>query len=175
MDTHLPQPLMNVIDLMLDAVCVVNDRNNLVYASAACERIFGYTPEEMVGRNIMDMVHPDDRSKTLDTVTKVVNGNFHNYFENRYICKNGEIVYIMWSARFAGQDGLRVGVARDVTERKHAEQKQAALYAISEAANSAAGQSELFKRIHEIVSELLSAENFFVALYDSHQDELSFP
>lgn len=175
MDTPPPNPLLNVIDLLLDAVCVVNDRNRLVYASAACERIFGYTPEEMVGRNILDMVHPDDLSKTLDSVTDVVSGKFHTHFENRYIRKNGDVVHIMWSARLADQDGLRVGVARDVTEFKRAEQKQAALYAISEAANWATGLPELFRRIHEILSGLLPAENFFVAMYDAARDELSFP
>lgn len=166
---------MNVIDLLLDAVCVVDERNNLVYASAACEQIFGYTPEEMVGRNILDMVHPDDLSKTRESAVEVMAGRLHKHFENRYIRKNGEVVHVMWSARRADQHGLRVGVARDITERKQAEQKQAALYAISEAAYWAGGLPELFTGIHQIVSGLLPADNFFVALYDKDRDELSFP
>lgn len=175
MDTTPANPLMNVIDLLLDAVCVVDENDTFRYASAACEQIFGYTPQEMVGRNVLDMVHPDDRARTRHSAMEVMEGKHHKHFENRYIHKNGQVVHVMWSARLADKDGLRVGVARDVTERKQAEQKQAALYAISEAANWADGLPELFRRIHQIVSDLLPAENFFVALYDRDRDRLTFP
>ncbi|MCB1049378.1 MAG: GAF domain-containing protein [Acidobacteria bacterium] len=52
---------------------------------------------------------------------------------------------------------------------------QAALYKISEASHSATDLQDLFGRIHQIVSELLPAKNFFVALYDEEKQEVSFP
>jgi len=70
---------------------------------------------------------------------------------------------------------LRIAVARDITERKQAESRQAALYAISEAAHAAEDLLALFKRIHLIIGEWLPALNFSVALYDDHGAELSFP
>jgi diguanylate cyclase (GGDEF)-like protein/PAS domain S-box-containing protein len=66
-------------------------------------------------------------------------------------------------------------VVQDITERKREQQTQAALYRISEAAQSEATLSELFRKIHEIIGELLPAKNFFVALYDKAKDELTFP
>ncbi len=59
-------------------------------------------------------------------------------------------------------------MARDITERKQAESRQAALYAISEAAHAAEDLLALFKRIHLIIGEWLPALNFSVALYDEH-------
>jgi diguanylate cyclase (GGDEF)-like protein/PAS domain S-box-containing protein len=75
-------------------------------------------------------------------------------------------------------DGIatgRVHSFRDISERARAERMQLALHSISEAAHSTLDLLDLFRRIHEIIGELLPARNFFVALYDEDIDELSFP
>lgn len=167
-------PLSNFVDLMLDAVCVVDPEGRFVFASAACERIFGYTPEEMVGRVMIDMVLPEDRARTLQAAGEVIAGQPKTHFENRYVRKDGQIVHIMWSARWSEADQLRVGVARDITERKQAEFIQAALYAISEAAHTTEDLLALFQRIHQIIGELLPTLTFSVALYDETIDQLNF-
>ena len=89
--------------------------------------------------------------------------------------KDGQVVHIMWSARWSEADQARIAVARDVTELKRAQSVQAALFDISEAANAAEDLLALFRRIHQIIGSLLPANNFFVALYDEKKDELSFP
>ncbi|MEO8160097.1 MAG: EAL domain-containing protein [Arenimonas sp.] len=52
---------------------------------------------------------------------------------------------------------------------------QAALYKISEAAHCAPDLQSLFRRIHDVVGELIPAKNFYVALYDAASDSISFP
>ena len=175
MELHGNAPVANVLDLLLDVVCVVDPQGRFVFVSAACEQVFGYTVEEMIGRPMIDLVFPGDRARTLSAVDEIVAGEHKPNFENRYVRKDGRIVHIMWSARWSPADQVRVAVARDVTERKRAESMQAALYAISEAAYSAADLVALFERIHRIIDELLPARNFFVALYDPPSDRLSFP
>jgi diguanylate cyclase (GGDEF)-like protein/PAS domain S-box-containing protein len=64
---------------------------------------------------------------------------------------------------------------RDITERKRSEEVQAAIYRISEAANSSIGLQELFTTIHAILNELIAAENMFIALYDAEKDLITFP
>ncbi len=168
-------PLASFIDLLIDAVFAVDADAYVVFASAACERIFGYTPQEMIGKNMFDMMAPEDRERTRRSVREVMSGNPQLHFENRYIRKDGQVVHIMWSARWSPAEQLRIGVARDITERKRAESMQAALYSISEAAYAAEDLLTLFKRIHQIVGTLLRADNFSVALYDEETDQLSFP
>jgi len=167
--------LASFMDLLMDAVLAVDTDGKIIVASAACERVFGYTPQEMVGRNIFAMVVPEDLDRTTQTAHEVMSGNPLLYFENRYIRKDGQIVDIMWTARWSPEDQLRIGVARDITERKRAEALQAALYAISEAAYAAEDLISLFQRIHEIVGNLLPADCFSVTLYDRDTDQLSFP
>lgn len=164
-----------VVDLLLDAVCVVDVHGRYVFVSAAFERIFGYAPAEVIGRPMIGLVHPDDRARTLQAANEIMAGQPKPHFQNRYVRKDGRVIHVMWSARWSEADGVRIAVARDVTELKRAELMQAALHAISEAAHSAEDLLALFRHIHRIVGELLPARNFFVALYDADKDELSFP
>lgn len=113
--------LTNVMDLLLDAVCVVDPAGRLLSVSGACERIFGYTPEEMIGKPMMDLVFHEDRPKTQEAVSRIMGGYLQHDFENRYVRKDGQIVHIMWSARWSEVDKVRVAVARDITRRRQEE------------------------------------------------------
>ena len=175
MENRNSAPLASYIDLLLDAVCAVDKQGRFVFVSAACERIFGYSADEMIGQPMIDMVHPADRQRTLDAAREIMGGEPKLNFENRYLRKDGRVVHILWSARWSEDDQLRIAVARDITERKQAESRQAALYAISEAAHAAEDLLALFKRIHMIIGEWLPALNFSVALYDEHCAQLNFP
>jgi diguanylate cyclase (GGDEF)-like protein/PAS domain S-box-containing protein len=175
MDVKTYAPLARFIDHLLDAICVVDREGRFIFVSAACERIFGYTPKEMIGKAMLEMVVPEDRAITLQAANEIMSGHPKLDFENRYIRKDGQVVHIMWSARWSEADRLRIAVARDITERKQAESMQAALYAISEAAHNAEDLPSLFHLIHQIIGKLLSATNFSVAMYDESNDQLSFP
>ena len=105
-------------DLMLDAICAVDSEGRCVSVTGACERIFGYTPAEMAGKRMLDLVHPEDRERTVQSIDRVMAGYLQRYFENRYIRKDGQVVYLSWSASWSEQHQLRIGVARDITERQ---------------------------------------------------------
>ena len=175
MESRNSAPLASFIDLLLDAVCAVDKQGRFVFVSAACERIFGYTPEELIGRQMIELVHPADRQRTLAAAHEIMGGDPKHNFENRYVRKDGSVAHILWSARWSEVDQLRIAVARDITGRKQAESRQAALYAISEAAHAAEDLLALFKRIHLLIGEWLPAMNFSVALYDEHCSQLNFP
>lgn len=170
-----PATSVNVLDLLIDAVCVVDAEGRYVFVSAAYERIFGYTPQEVLGRRMIELVHPDDRARTMAVVADIMAGQYQLNFENRYLRKDGGVVHIMWSARWSPDDGMRVAVARDVTERKRTEALQAATYAISEAAHAASDLVALFERIHSIVGSLLPATHFSVALLNAVTQEIHCP
>jgi diguanylate cyclase (GGDEF)-like protein/PAS domain S-box-containing protein len=174
MEINSSTPPSGFIDLLLDAVCVVDVDGRFVYASAACERIFGYTPEELTGRNMIDLVAPADRERTLQAAGRIMAGNLQFHFENRYVRKDGQLVHVMWTARWSEKDQLRIAVARDVTERKHAESMQAALYEISEAVHVAEGLPDLCQKIHRIIDALLPARNFYVGLHAPAGSGLDF-
>jgi diguanylate cyclase (GGDEF)-like protein/PAS domain S-box-containing protein len=170
-----PVQLNKIMDLLWDAICVVDTEGRYVFVSASYERIFGYRPEEVIGRRMIELVHPDDREATLEVAAAIMAGHPQPHFQNRYVRKDGTIVHIMWSARWSETDRVRIAVARDITALKRAESMTAALHAISEAAHTADNLQALYEEIHRIIGTLIPANNFFVALYDPLHAELSFP
>ncbi|MRJ45682.1 GGDEF domain-containing protein [Idiomarina loihiensis] len=119
--------LAKYMDLLLDAICVVNKQHQFSYLSPGSARVFGYAPEEMIGRSMFDFMHPDDHQATLAVAQQINAGEQIVHFENRYIRKDGSIVYLLWSARWSERDQMRVGVARDISEQKRLEHQREAL------------------------------------------------
>jgi diguanylate cyclase (GGDEF)-like protein/PAS domain S-box-containing protein len=64
---------------------------------------------------------------------------------------------------------------RDVTESVKAQQLQSALYRIAELSREPVSLEEFYAAVHRVVHELMDATNFYVALYDSENDLLTFP
>lgn len=168
-------PLADLLNLLLDAVCVVDPQGRYVFVNAAYERIFGYTAREVLHRPMIDFVHPEDRDRTQQAAREIMAGESKFHFQNRYVRKDGRVIHIQWSAQWSEQAGIRIAVARDITELKRAELVQTALLAISEAAHAGGDMPPLFLRIHQIISELLPAANCFVALRDVARGTVEFP
>lgn len=116
-------PLADVLDLLPDAVCIVDAEGRFVFVSASFERIFGYTPDEVLGRRTFDLVHPDDHEATLHQAEQVMDGMLQRHFRNRYVHKDGHSVDIQWSAHWLPDYGVRIGVAHEVTELRSAERE----------------------------------------------------
>ncbi len=108
---------MHVMDLLLDAICVVDREGRFLSITGACESIFGYRTEEMLGKPMIDFVFHEDRERTLKAVERIEAGYLQRQFENRYVRKDGSIVHIMWSARLSECKNQRVAVARDISDR----------------------------------------------------------
>jgi diguanylate cyclase (GGDEF)-like protein/PAS domain S-box-containing protein len=139
------------------------DRNDVIVdVSAGCERMLGYRPTELIGRRILDFVVPEDREPTRTEGARVEAGQDRVGFENRYVHKDGRRIDLMWSARWIPDLRLRLGVARDISARKRAERRQAATYAISEAAFQAGDLAGLCAEIHGILDRMVGAPGMIV-------------
>lgn len=173
MNTRFHDIAARVVDLLLDVVCVVDLKGHFVYISAACEKVFGYTQSEMLGSNMINYVHPDDREKTLAVAAEVMRGNEQPYFENRYIRKDGRTVNIMWSARWSEDESVRIAVARDITAYKRYERIQSAIYQISQEAHKASELSTLYQNAHQIMKRFIAADVCVVAIKDEYEQEIT--
>ncbi|HLP45427.1 MAG TPA: histidine kinase dimerization/phosphoacceptor domain -containing protein, partial [Candidatus Kapabacteria bacterium] len=63
----------------------------------------------------------------------------------------------------------------DISKRKQLEKVQDSIYRISETTGSVQNLDELFPKIHDIISNLIPAKNFYIALYDEKNEIISFP
>ncbi len=154
---------------------------NMLVASEELLRIFGVEPVDFDGHapTLLNRIHPEDIEVVRANLGGVLQGSESIIHDMRLLLPGGQVKHVHAEAitilNQSGRATHLVGVVQDVTERTLAEQTQDALRDISEAAHSTASLPELFLRIHEIISKLLPARNFFVALYDERTDELTFP
>ncbi|MFH1242900.1 MAG: PAS domain S-box protein, partial [Pseudomonadota bacterium] len=89
--------------------------------------IVGYTQEDMVGTTFMEITHPDDLQRNLDSFEKFVNGEIQEYtLDKRYVRKDGSIVWVNITvspmAEVPKKPGYLISVVQDITDRKRAEE-----------------------------------------------------
>lgn len=75
----------------------------------------------------------------------------------------------------AGEPAYFDCILEDITERKQSEKYKQAMFEISQAANNARDLAALMRTIHQIISNLMPATNFYLALYTEHAGTISFP
>ncbi len=113
-------PYKRLMDSSPDVICTIDDAGIFVQVSKASERIWGYPPEELIGRPYIDLVHPADRSITVMEQQALKTSTLNLHFENRYLHKNGQVVDVVWSTKWSANDRTYYCVARDGTETKKA-------------------------------------------------------
>jgi PAS domain S-box-containing protein len=119
---QLARQLKTLTDESLDVICQIDKQGRFVYVSAASIQVWGYAPDELLGKKYMEMVHPDDHAITLKAAAEIMQGVDKRFFENRYIRKDGGVIPVVWSARWEDADESMYCIARDATEQKRAEQ-----------------------------------------------------
>ncbi|MBF2079327.1 MAG: PAS domain-containing protein [Synechococcales cyanobacterium T60_A2020_003] len=113
--------------LSADMLCIIGLDGTFKRVNPACERILGYRPSEMVGRNYMNFIHPGDQATTRSALDAMLQNSAKtgsetkHRCENRYRCKDGRYKWIQWSAFVAVEQTTIYSVGRDVTEQKLAQ------------------------------------------------------
>jgi len=113
--------LNKTMDASLDVICSINEEGRFVSLSEASYPIWGYKPEELIGRKFIDLVFPEDVEKSLATAAEVITGYPVRVFENRYVNKDGRVIPLLWSANWHANDQVMYCVAKDITEKKKLE------------------------------------------------------
>jgi PAS domain S-box-containing protein len=108
--------------LSRDLLCTLGFDGYFKDLNPAWEKTLGYSKAELLSTPFIEFVHPDDRPATLAEAEGVSGGKELNAFENRYRCKDGSYRCFLWSATPVIADRLIYGAARDITERKQAEE-----------------------------------------------------
>lgn len=94
--------------------------------NAGATRLFGYTPEEMIGQPIVKIIPPELWPEEEDIISRLRRGERIEHFETERVTKNGERVHVSLTVSpVHDKSGRVIGaskVARDITERKRAEE-----------------------------------------------------
>jgi len=111
-----------------DIVMVVDPDGTFRYASPAFGRILGYDPGEASGKNLFDLVHPDDVPRVLEGTKRVASRGVPDgtdVVEYRFRHKDGSWKWMEGRVTDRQADPVVGGIvvnARDITERKGSEE-----------------------------------------------------
>jgi PAS domain S-box-containing protein len=110
-----------------DMIAVVDMNGNRLYNSPAYHRVLGYTPEELQKTSSFEQVHPDDREKLTVAANEAKRDGVGRRVEYRMSHKDGSWRLLESTATVVpnsrGTAAKMVIVNRDITERRHLEEK----------------------------------------------------
>ena len=123
-----------------DAIIGKNLNSIITSWNDGAERIFGYKAEEMIGTSIMRLIPPDRQDEEQEILARLRRGERFDHFETIRLAKDGRKLNVSIAVSpIKDPTGRVVGaskVARDITERKNAEERERQLLAETATANS---------------------------------------
>ncbi|WP_442796220.1 PAS domain-containing sensor histidine kinase [Pelobium manganitolerans] len=163
--------LRQFFDFTPDLFCVASFEGKFLKVNPAVSNVLGYTEEELLQIRILDLIAEEDKEITSTSRDGIKEGKPLTNFENRYITKSGEIVWLSWTSVPVHEHKYIFAIAKDVTERKKSEAEQQLLYQEIDRANK---DLEHFARMasHNLRSPIANIMGLFDLIdYDKLTDE----
>jgi PAS domain S-box-containing protein len=178
--------LAAIVESFDDAIVSKDLNGTIVTWNPGAERLFGYTAEVVVGRSVMILIHPDRHDEEPGILNRIRRGERIDHYETVRRRKDGILVEISVTVPpIKDADGRIIGaskIARDITERRRAENQQRLLiremnhrignlFALTSAvttlsARFAATPKDLADAVEERLTALSQAHNLTIANFD---------
>ena len=111
-----------LIEQVNDLITVVDTEGTITYVSPAVTRVLGYDPEELVGHEGYEFVHPEDQERNAEALETVLsNPSTSKTIEVRFHHADGSWRWIEATMQNRVDDDVIDGIlvsSRDITERK---------------------------------------------------------
>ncbi|MBP7542513.1 MAG: PAS domain S-box protein [Ignavibacteriaceae bacterium] len=116
-----------IVDSANDIIYTTSPKGDFTYVNPKGEFLSGYTTEELIGKNYIELIHPDDRPRVVEHYkNQILTRIFTTYCEFRMVTKAGDILWVGQNVQLDLDGGELVGlhaVARDIKELKEANEK----------------------------------------------------
>jgi PAS domain S-box-containing protein len=110
-------------NLSTDIMVIADPNGAFKCVNPTCLSELGYTEKELLAKPFIDFVHPDDKQSTLKEMAHQIKIGSSLNFENRYLCKDGKVVWLSWRANYDKNEKITYATARNITEHKQAEEE----------------------------------------------------
>ncbi|HEY1162944.1 MAG TPA: PAS domain S-box protein, partial [Candidatus Dormibacteraeota bacterium] len=124
-----------------DAIIGMTRQSVITTWNRAAQRLYGYTPDEVIGKKGSFLV-PPDRLGELEAVQKraITTAKGHDY-ETKRVHKDGRLIDVaIYVSPIQDMEGTYIGISarsRDITERKRTDSVRAEMAAIVDSSNDA--------------------------------------
>jgi PAS domain S-box-containing protein len=122
--SRMNQALEPFFNQSIDCLCIADYAGYFVEINPAFQQLLGYSEEELKSRPISEFIFDEDREETATNRKKLLNNVPLVHFENRYVCKSGELVWLHWTSIPLPEKSLVYAIAKDVTYTKKLQQER---------------------------------------------------
>ena len=152
----------DLVETSSDLIWSVDVGGRFTFVNRAVRRIYGYEPEEMLGRPIADFESDEQRLKDEAAFRSVLAGTPLFSYETRHIRKDGRPVDLSVNTMVLhDESGLvlgATGTATDISDRKRSETRQAAVAELGRRALEGVGVAEVTEAAVAFVADTLGVE-----------------
>jgi len=161
----------------------LNDRNwTMEFLSNGCRELTGYPTSALLHNKVLsynDLIIKEDQERIWNEVQVKIKSRQPYILEYQINTADKKTKWVWEKAKgiFSSEGELLYieGFISDITEQKHAELLQKALFNISKSSYTAGSVDEVFRVIHENLKQVIDVENFYIAMYHKESDTLSLP
>ncbi len=166
--------LLSLFEMTPDLVCIAGKDGYFKKVNPAVWQKFGCSSEEVYSRPVASFIHPDDREKTALVREQLLQGKTLVNFQNRYISKKGETIWLQWTSVYIPSKEIVFAIAKDITEMKQKEKEiEEKVVAYKKMASHFKNRAEedrkyLASELHEEVAQLAAALKMDVMQVKNH-------
>jgi len=110
-----------------DLLCIAGFDGYFKQVNPAFSKLLGYSMEELLSRPINDFVYQADSDYTRRIRQNIIEGNPLLNFENRYVTKFGEVIWLSWTSIPVVEEKVVYAIAKNITHKKELEEDQKSL------------------------------------------------
>jgi PAS domain S-box-containing protein len=148
----------------LDLLCIADLEGRFVRVNKEWEVVLGYSVEELLQRNFLEFVHPDDLPATLEAMTALEHQNAVLNFTNRYRSQDGSYRHIEWRSHPYGN--LIYAAASDISDRKRLEEARSFQLALQQLAADVSARFVVVKNDDELSHALNRTLHLLATFFD---------
>lgn len=113
---RLENDLKHLYQAIPDILCIADFNGRFLKMNPAGCELLGYKEEEILFNTCEKFVHSEDKHISFNELEKLEKGATTFQFENRYITKSGEIIWLNWSCNSSIHEGLIFASAKNITK-----------------------------------------------------------
>ena len=172
--------LAAIVESSDDAIISKTLDGKITSWNQAAERLFGYTPDEIVGQSVLTLIPPDRHHEEAEIIERLRRGERIEHFETKRCRKGGELVDISLTiSPIKHPDGTVIGaskIARDITEKKRAaillERQSMRLETLNRVSTLIAGDLDFERIVHRVtdIATDISGAKFGAFFYNTTDD-----
>ena len=158
--TNLETTLSPFFNLSQDYLCIAGYDGYFRKLNPSFLNLLGYSEQELFSFPISDLIYGPDKKRTAEIRKTITKGAPLINFENRFVTRSGEIIWLSWTSNPDPENGLIYAIAKNINHIKTQEEERNTLIAKLSGLNK-----DLTQLTYTATHDLKSPVNNLISLF----------